>query len=267
MVNSEIARATHHRMHFLQGLRQPANRRLAHSMEDGRQTQGLVQGVPNRRGEWIPMDGLPTCPSPKWHLEVRHHFVPIYSSVTIYRHLPSPSANPRIGDQSTVYLAVTIRQFRSGLHSNHRACPIYRVRSMKSIATQSRHTSTQHNSHSRQSTGRLPIRAQACAGATACFLTGLPGKVAIDRNLSDRGSGYHEHPSSRHAGRDTVAASCAAPRYCRICSASPGDACHSMPWQRLRKVTCSSLRSARWITTAGKLLRDSLPHSGQVIGK
>jgi hypothetical protein len=91
-------------MHFLQGLRQPANRRLAHSMEDGRQTPGLVQGVPNRRGEWIPMDGLPTCPSPKWHLEVRHHFVPIYSSVTIYRHLPSPSANPRIGDQSTVYL-------------------------------------------------------------------------------------------------------------------------------------------------------------------
>jgi hypothetical protein len=58
--NIEIARATHHRMHFLQGLRQPSNRRLA----------------------------LPTCPSFKWHLEVRHHFVQIYSSVTIYRHLP-----------------------------------------------------------------------------------------------------------------------------------------------------------------------------------
>jgi hypothetical protein len=47
-------------------------------------------------------------------LEVRHHFVQIYSSVTIYRHLPSPSANPRIGDQSTANLAATIRQFRSG---------------------------------------------------------------------------------------------------------------------------------------------------------
>jgi hypothetical protein len=34
-----------------------------------------------------------------------------------------------------------------------RACPIYCVRSMKAISTQSRHTSTQHNNHSRQSTG------------------------------------------------------------------------------------------------------------------
>jgi cytochrome c553 len=51
-------------------------------------------------------------------LEVRHHFVQIYSSVTIYRHLPSPSANPRIGDQSAAYLAATIRQFRSGSHAN-----------------------------------------------------------------------------------------------------------------------------------------------------
>jgi hypothetical protein len=64
------------------------------------------------------MDGLPTCSSPKWRLEVRHHFVPIYSSVTIYRHLPSPSANPRIGDQSTACLAATIRQFRSGSRAN-----------------------------------------------------------------------------------------------------------------------------------------------------
>src|SRR6266446_4828271 len=43
---------------------------------------------------------------------------------------------------------------------------------MKAISTQSRHTSTQHNNHSRQSTGPLPIRAQAFAGAAACFLTG-----------------------------------------------------------------------------------------------
>src|ERR1700675_3610518 len=36
-----------------------------------------------------PMDGLPTCPSPKWRLEVRLHFGRIYSGVTPYRDLPS----------------------------------------------------------------------------------------------------------------------------------------------------------------------------------
>jgi hypothetical protein len=42
-----------------------------------------------RRERWIPMDGLPRCPSPKWRLEVRLHFVRIYSGVTPYRNLPS----------------------------------------------------------------------------------------------------------------------------------------------------------------------------------
>jgi hypothetical protein len=34
------------------------------------------------------MDGLPTCPSPQWRLEVRLHIVRIYSGVTPYRDLP-----------------------------------------------------------------------------------------------------------------------------------------------------------------------------------
>src|ERR1700720_1125404 len=41
-----------------------------------------------RRERWIPMEGLPTCPFPKWRLEARLNFVRVYSGVAPYRDLP-----------------------------------------------------------------------------------------------------------------------------------------------------------------------------------
>jgi cytochrome c553 len=90
------------------------------------------------------------------------------------------SANPRIGDQGTAYLAATFRH-----------C----VRSTKATSTQLRHTSTQHTNHSPQSTAARTKEVQRPAMAHTLAKPNLQG----GRNSSHRQANLSTIPLRAHA--------------------------------------------------------------------